>query len=173
MDHLKYLLFSVYPSFALTQDSNFFDQPIFYYDYYGSQNGKIVNIYDSSEVYNWVDVYDRNNTVNPKITTIAYTTIAPSGGKNIKDVVKATSPTDEQKNSQNILCINNEMLTNLLPWNKSELIRVNNTTGEYIPQSYIPLSMQQLMNNFPTIVKLIVAGYVVNYLRKKYPNTFF
>ena len=130
------------------------------YGHFGT--GVMANMYDISEQHLYNDVGNMANTPSRYLTVAFYSS---SWDKYVLDLV---SPDDDTKNKMNILKLNSSTLTSLLPWNKTDYVKKDRTSGNIVSQSYIPLNVPQFKNNAMTVVKLIIIGYVINCMLKKY-----
>lgn len=170
LDRFKYLYAQyIDPHAPLSDTTDSYTAGLFQFGKYGWYNHGIANMYDTSEFYGWNDIVDEKTTKSIFLTSNFYAYIAPASNHAIQDKVQLVTPTDDQKNSMNILGMNSQMLTSLLPWNQSEMIRSNMTTGAIVPQCYfLPLNKEQLYTNGLTIIKIVIVAYCIYYLKNKY-----
>jgi hypothetical protein len=160
MDYFKYGYYSWFPS---KDGTNLLESFGKFSPYGHYQPGIMANIYDITEQYTYDQVANFDSSPSLYLSQNYYATMfSGSNGYNL-------IPTDEDtKNKMNILKISSPTLTNILPWNKSDYVKQHNIEGTISNQSYIPMNTEQWKANFPTLIKLIIIGYIINYLYKQY-----
>lgn len=160
MDLVKYLYFVVKGDSI--PDATNYQSAITNYSPFGKGNNGLTNIFDESITYPYSAVYDVNQGEKSWFLTNTYYNVVVN---HETDLILVS---DDEKQSQNIFHVNSPILTKLLPWNTRNYNRFDKVNQTVIMPCNVPTSMAQLKTNAPTIIKLIILAYIINYFAKKY-----